>query len=204
MFTLTLGNDPLSRAYVFRWIWNYHRANLLLLWMHLLFRWKFCMSNQSRVLASDRKKDKTCESETTLKKEHEIKHLVEFFFIRKHMLCFNYASMYKVYMIYTYIYIVYIFMSLYMLHLFCWLRLQLHKCSPRKDNKNVFHFSGCCCADPWGGRRCGRSLDTTISADAQTTTSHLAGASVAALDLRIFGQFIGDSNAPLPRKIRPY
>ena len=87
MFTLTLGNHPLSRAYVFRWIWNYHRANLLLLWMHLLFRWKFCMSNQSRVLASDRKKDKTCESETTLKKEHEIKHLVEFF--SSENICFN-------------------------------------------------------------------------------------------------------------------
>ena len=101
MFTLTLGNHPLSRAYVFRWIWNYHRANLLLLWMHLLFRWKFCMSNQSRVLASDRKKDKTCESETTLKKEHEIKHLVEFF--SSENICFNYASMYNVYMIYIHI-----------------------------------------------------------------------------------------------------
>lgn len=79
-------------------------------------------------------------------------------------------------------YIVYIFMSLYMLPLFCWLRLQLHKCNPRKDKENLFHFSGCCCADPWGGRRSGRSLDTTISADAQTTTSHLAGPSVTAVD----------------------
>ena len=56
------------------------------------------MSNQSRVSASDRKKDKTCESETTLKKEHEIKHLVEFVFNQK---TYKFQLCKYVYMMYT-------------------------------------------------------------------------------------------------------